>query len=265
MSRPKSSSFLLPMLLLCAAGPVRTEDAAAPKPRTPILVELFTSEGCSSCPPVDAWLKQIDASQPVRGAQIVVLSEHVDYWNHEGWADPYSSPIFTDRQSSYVSAMTGSTAYTPQMIVNGETELKLDNQARVNQTFFNAAKAQQLPVSISVVSVDGASPVVLRAHVDVDGTASKHSADVFAVIALDHAESQVLRGENGGRRLSHASVALDLVRIGKLDKGKTFSHDFQEKLKPGVDPKNLRLIVFVQETGPGPVLGAALQEVGSAK
>jgi hypothetical protein len=261
MSRANCSLLLLPLLLLRAASPEKPKSADAAANATPILVELFTSEGCSSCPPADAWLKKIDASQPIPGAQAIVLSEHVDYWNHDGWKDPFSSSFFTDRQNAYVRALGGSSPYTPQLIVNGATELQLSNPAQVTQAFSKAAKATQLPVSISALSVAGDSPVVLRAHIDADGAASKHNADVYAVIALNQAESQVLKGENGGRHLTHAAVALDLVRVGKLEKGKPFSQDFQTKLKAGVDSKNLRLIVFVQESGPGEVLGAALREV----
>jgi hypothetical protein len=251
----------LPLLLISIPFPCHAQAAARPRSATPILIELFTSEGCSSCPPADAWLKQIDVSQPIPGAQAIVLSEHVDYWNHDGWKDPYSSSFFTDRQSAYVHALGGNSPYTPEMIVDGATELHLENQAQVAQAFQKAAQAQQLPVSISALSVDGGSPSFLRAHIDADGTAARHSADVYAVIALNHAESQVLRGENGGRRLTHAAVALDLVRIGRLEKGKPFSQDFQARLNSGLDPANLRLIVFVQEAGPGSVVGAALSKV----
>jgi hypothetical protein len=264
MSRASLSLLLLPLLLIRAAGAAQPKSADAAATVTPILIELFTSEGCSSCPPADAWLKQIDVSQPIPGAQAIVLSEHVDYWNHDGWKDPYSSSFFTDRQSAYVRTLGGSSPYTPQMILNGATELQLSNQAQVARAFKKAASAQQLPVSISALSVGGDSQPVLHAHIDADGSASKRNADVYAVVALDHAESEVLHGENGGRHLTHAAVALDLVRIGKLERGKPFSQDFQTKLKPGLDPKNLRLIVFVQESGPGEVLGAALKEVSSS-
>jgi hypothetical protein len=262
MSRANLSLLLLPLLVLRAAGAAQPRNADAATSVTPILIELFTSEGCSSCPPADAWLKQIDQSQPIPGALAIVLSEHVDYWNHDGWKDPYSSTFFTDRQSAYVRALGGSSPYTPQMILNGATELQLSNRAQVAQALKKAANTQQLPVTISALSVAGDSQPVLHAHIEADGAASKRNADVYAVVALDHAESEVLHGENGGRHLAHAAVALDLVRIGKLEKGKPFSQDFQTRLKAGLDPKNLRLIVFVQESGPGEVLGAALQELG---
>jgi hypothetical protein len=260
-TRVNLSLLLLPLLLLRSAGAAQPKSADAAAAATPILIELFTSEGCSSCPPADAWLKQIDQSQPIPGALAIVLSEHVDYWNHDGWKDPYSASFFTDRQSAYVRALGGSSPYTPQMILNGATELDLSNQAQVAQAFKKAANAPQLAVNIGALNVAGDSQLVLHAHIEADGAMSKRNADVYAVVALDHAESEVLHGENGGRHLTHAAVALDLVRVGKLEKGKPFSQDFQTRLKPGVDPKNLRLIVFVQEPGPGEVLGAALKEL----
>ena len=262
MNRTRSGPLLsLYFLLVCLPAPDRAQSAVPSKSATPILIELFTSEGCSSCPPADAWLKQIDVSQPIPGAQAIVLSEHVDYWNHDGWKDPYSSSFFTDRQDAYVRALGGSSPYTPELIVDGATDLHLENQAQVAQAFQRAAQTRQIPVSIGALSVDGDSPSILRAHIDADGAAARNSADVYAAIALNHAESQVLRGENGGRRLTHAAVALDIFHVGRLEKGRPFSQDFQAKLKPGLDPKNLRLIVFVQEAGPGSVVGAALRKV----
>lgn len=255
-------AIILLTILAGLTGAEQTRGADARNGAAPILVELFTSEGCSSCPPADTWLQQLDRSQPISGAQVIVLSEHVDYWNHDGWKDTYSSSLLTDRQSGYVRALGLSSPYTPQVIVDGKDELRLNDPRQVSQVLLKAARAPQVPVSIGATSIDGNSPAVLRAHVEADGTSEKRNADIYAAVALDHAESQVLRGENGGRRLTHTAVVEELIRIGKVDKGKIFSQDFQANLKPGIDPNNLRLVVFVQEPDLGSVLGAAVQEIG---
>jgi hypothetical protein len=242
-----------------------TRDLDAPNAVKPILVELFTSEGCSSCPPADTWLQKLDSTQPIAGAQAIVLSEHVDYWNHDGWKDPYSSQLFTERQNGYVRALGLNSPYTPQVIVDGTSVLKLSDSQQVNQVLLNAVKAPQVPVTINAMTVDGSAPAVLRAHIEVDGTSQKRNAEIYAVLALDHAESRVLHGENGGRRLMHVAVAQELIKVGKLEKGSTFSKEFQANLKPGIDPGNLRLVVFVQEPNLGGVLGAALHESSPAR
>ena len=249
-------------IMACAAGAAPPWTTNAANPRVPVLIELFTSEGCSSCPPADAWLKQLDSSQPIPGAQVIVLSEHVDYWDHDGWKDTFSSSLFTDRQNGYARALGISGPYTPQVIVDGNRELQLNEPQKTVDVFLKSAAAPMVPVSIGEVSVEGAGS--LRAHIDVDGHSQGHNAEVYAAIALDHAESQVLRGENGGRRLAHVAVVLELKKIGKLDGEGKFSQDFQAKLKPGIDARNLRLVVFVQEPQLGKVLGAALRESSAA-
>jgi hypothetical protein len=242
----------------CFAGSLLAADI--PHSPVPVLVELFTSEGCSSCPPADALLERMDRLQPVPGAQLVVLSEHVDYWNHLGWSDPYSSSFFSQRQSAYAHALGLSSVYTPQLIVDGTTELSGNGQ-KISQTLNAAAAAPKVPVRLNVIRDEPASPPVLRAHVEANGAAAKHDADVFIALALNHAESQVLRGENGGRRLTHVAVVQSLTKIGRLEKGKSFRRDLQLKLSPGADPANLRVIAFVQEPGPGKVLGAAMRKL----
>jgi hypothetical protein len=234
--------------------------AASDSSASPLLVELFTSEGCSSCPPADVWLQQIDAAQPVPGVQLIVLSEHVDYWNHDGWRDPFSSSLISDRQSAYVRALGLKSPYTPQVIVDGTADLQISDAQQVEQTFQKAATIPKFSIRILKAALDPKNPAVVRVQVEVQGNSANRNADLYEVVALDHAESQVLRGENSGKHLTHVAVLENLTKIGRLEKGKTFSREVEAKLKPGTDPSNVRLIVFAQEPGPGRVLGAALEE-----
>jgi hypothetical protein len=229
----------------------------------PILVELFTSEGCSSCPSADALLQKLDNFQPIPGAPLIVLSEHVDYWDHDGWKDPNSSPALTARQSAYVSELGLKTPYTPQIIVDGTAEMRLGDQDQVIKVFQAAVASPKIPVRIGDVIVDTANPGVLRMQIDVDSNSDKHNADVYAAVVLDRVESQVLRGENGGQHLIHVAVVQQITKIGKLKKGQVFDEAVQLKLKTGTDPKNVRIVAFVQESGPGRILGAALRRPAS--
>jgi hypothetical protein len=239
-------------------GKTNTVAGASRSDVRPVLVELFTSEGCSSCPPADALLQRLDSSQPVPGAQLIVLSEHVDYWDHDGWKDPNSSAALTERQAAYVRALRLPTPYTPEFVVDGTSEMRANDAQQVNKVFHDATVAPKLPVRIGEVSVEAGNPGVVRTHVEADGNANTPSADVYVAVALDRVESQVLHGENGGRHLTHVAVVLQITKIGKLQRGKSFGETVQLKLKPGTDPKNVRIVAFVQEPGPGKLLGAAL-------
>lgn len=224
---------------------------------TPILLELFTSEGCSSCPPADALVQQLDKTQPISGAQLIVLSEHVDYWDHDGWKDPYSSSSITDRQIEYVRAMKLKEPYTPQIVIDGTTELRGDQQ-QIFQTLQKDVSAPKITLHLDSVSADGKTPPDLKGHIDIEPSSEKHNADVYVAVALAHAESQVASGENSGKRLTHIDVVQEIKKVGKLDKNNHFSQDFELKLKPGTNVNNVRVVAFVQEPGPGRVLGAAL-------
>jgi hypothetical protein len=191
-----------------------------------------------------------------------VLSEHVDYWNHEGWKDVYSSSQFTDRQYIYAHNFRLDSPYTPQFVVNGASELHLNNQREVEVVFRNSAAATMIPVKIGPVTVtQDASSGMLHAHVEIDGGSGTHAGDVYLAVAIDHAVSHVLHGENEGRQLSHVAVVTLLQKAGKLEKGHRFAQDLTAKLPSELDPHNLRFIVFVQEPGQGKILGAGMRKL----
>lgn len=276
MSRSASPlSLVCGALLLCvvflrtvgtANGIAQQVDHKSATPSTasvegqPVLVELFTSEGCSSCPPADALLEKMDTMQLTPGAKLIVLSEHVDYWDHDGWKDPNSSSALTERQNDYEAILGEKTAFTPQFVVDGSNGLRQGDPQRMEDTIKKAAATAKVAVRVDGVSVDAGN---LRAHIGTDVNSDEHNADVFVAIALNRVESQVLRGENSGRHLVHVAVVQQITKVGKLPKGKNFDQQVQLKLKPGEDSKNLRIVAFIQEPGPGKVLGAALRKPGS--
>jgi len=252
--------FAILILIGCAAaGGYRFTADTRGATTSPILLELFTSEGCSSCPPADKLMEELDSSQPIPGAQIIALSEHVDYWDHEGWKDPYGSHSLSERQTDYAHALGLNTVYTPQIIVDGFRELKGSDSQGIVQVFEKATAEPKIPVRISAVHFESARATA-HAHVEVDGVSAKRNADIYMAVALDHAESQVLNGENQGKHLTHVAVVQVLKKIGKLEKSKDFRQDAEIKLPSAADPKNVRVVAFVQESGPGKVIGAAMQK-----
>ena len=241
-----------------------SESQSSSDGRTPVLVELFTSEGCSSCPPADALLQKLD-QQPAAGEELIVLSEHVDYWNHIGWKDPYSDRFYSDRQRSYARRLGLDDVYTPQMVVDGSSQFVGSDAALANKALATELNKPKLAVQLSSVSVGPTN--VLLAHVKTGALLESfglREAEVYFAVALNQAESQVSGGENAGRRLSHTAVVKSIVEVGRLRKGQAFTQDVQLKLEPATDARNLRLIAFVQEPGQGRVIGAAAQTIGTA-
>ena len=225
--------------------------------RSPVIVELFTSEGCSSCPPADAFLQRLDRSQPVKTAELIVLSEHVDYWDDIGWKDPYSSHEYSERQSAYAAQFGNASIYTPQMVVDGHFEFVGSDERRAGQAIKEAAKAPKVPVHISLGSSDDKTTVVHIEAGPLPLAARNQSAGVFLALADNTDESQVSRGENAGRTLQHVAVLRNLTRIGAVDASSQFSRDINLDLK-SKNRANLRLVAIVQEPDAGRVLGAGL-------
>ncbi len=227
-----------------AAGLMAMALAGGARAQVPVLAELFTSEGCSSCPPADRLLETLDRSQPVEGAQIVALSEHVDYWNNLGWADPYSSPEFTARQRRYAERLDPDGVYTPQLVIDGGVSIVGGDEARVLREVARAAKRKKIAVRVSNVVVSGN-----RVSARVDAETPEGTA-LYVAVADREVASNVLRGENAGRRLTHVSVVRSLVAVtpGAVSVA----------LAAGADANGLRVVAFVQDTKTLRVLGAGM-------
>ncbi|HVY48548.1 MAG TPA: DUF1223 domain-containing protein [Minicystis sp.] len=232
--------------LVAACSPdVASHDARADTaPRRPVVVELFSSEGCSSCPPADAVLRRLDREQPVSGAEVIALELHVDYWNDLGWADPFSSPAFSARQRGYARALGLHGVYTPQMVVDGGAELNGSDAAGARRAIAAAEAAPKVDVALAK---DGARVVVTAGAAD----------GAEALFALTEAElaTAVPRGENAGATLQHGPVVRELVRLGPTGAAPT-----RFVVTPnlgGVRVENARAVAFVQRARDLRIVGAA--------
>jgi hypothetical protein len=245
--------------LLVAPTP---EHAAAndQSPRSPVIVELFTSEGCSSCPPADALLAALENQQPVPGAEIIALEEHVDYWNHDGWIDPFSSDQWTERQQSYAASRNTGSIYTPQIVVNGRTEFVGSHEQEARRAI--AVSLSQLQTEISLTSVKSAKRDREQFSVSVGKLAAASPSDtpeVWLAITEKGLHSSVSAGENAGHDLHHASIVRMLRKLGAADKSSATAFTAQPELKLDSSWKrpSLRAIVFVQEKHTRHILAAA--------
>ncbi len=283
------------MLAMLAAATLAAGVQAAdiPAAKKPVLVELFTSEGCSSCPPADALLKSLDHEQNIPGAQVIVLSEHVDYWDHDGWRDPFSSPEVTARQEIYARRFGQDSAYTPEAVVDGAKGMVGSDRRALLGAIAEAAQRPKLKIDVASVEASNKS---VQAEVKV---AAHLSADLYAVVAddddkssvsrgensgrhLEHVailwwiiigliagwitgklmsgggyddKSSVSRGENSGRHLEHVAVLRSIQRVGSLDEG--FDRQVRVDLPHGSETQKMRLLIFAEERGTGHILGVS--------
>ena len=239
----KAAPFAVAASLAFVASAAPVEPAPS---GTPVLVELFTSEGCSSCPLADRLLAHLAADQPVAGALVVPLSLHVDYWNRLGWADPFSSAAFTQRQGAYAARFgSGGRLYTPQMVVDGGTEFVGSDERAARRAIEHASRDPR-----AFVRVLEDKPGSVR--VTVAGSAA--GADVFLAVVEDGLASDVTRGENAGKKLVHVAVARALRLLGRTDNAGRF--DSAVPVPPGSGAR--RLIAFAQVRGLGRVLGTSV-------
>ncbi|MFD1466760.1 DUF1223 domain-containing protein [Hymenobacter caeli] len=246
----------LPVLVAASAfsalrpAPLAARPAAGP---VPVVVELFTSEGCSSCPAADAALRELESAQLVPGAEVIALGQHVDYWNRLGWKDPFSSAQFTDRQRAYAAGF-GTGSYTPQAVVNGQYEFVGSDHAALAAAIAKAARAPRATVQLARAA--GALSVQVAGL-----PAGTAAATVLLALTETGLSTQVGRGENAGQLLRHAAVVRELRPLGTVRGSGTFSAPLA--LRPEWQPAHLRAVVLVQDAASRHIVGAASLPLGA--
>jgi hypothetical protein len=236
---------------------------AADRP-VPVIVELFTSEGCSSCPAADRLLSRLEQTQPVPGAQVVAIEEHVDYWNQLGWTDPFSSPQYRARQNDYAVAFHANNVYTPQMVVNGQTEFVGSDMNRAYREIGAAAQGATTAVDLRS-GPNSSDPDLLDLSVQVTNlkTAKWLDSNVYLAVTENGLTTFVPRGENSGRTLRHSSVVRSFGIIGRVKPQGANGGQLVSTLRlpPEWKRQNLRAVVFVQERDTFRITGASVVDL----
>ena len=248
--------FFIALAFALSPGPNRSQRLEG---GTPVVVELFTSEGCESCPPADVLLQRLASTQPVAGAQIIPLSLHVDYWDQLGWKDRFSSAALTRRQRAYGARFNLADVYTPQMVVDGRAEFVGSDGAAARKAIANAASVRHGSVALELRDAEpaggrgtGARSLRVAASVADLPPRTEH-ADIMLAVTEDRLESKVTAGENHGRTLTHTAVVHQLIRLGDAT-GTTASAVTSIVVDPKWKFENVRFVAFVQERSGGAIL-----------
>jgi hypothetical protein len=261
VSVAKKTVPVLGLLLVAGWTLYRDALAASVQPSAPkpiVVVELFTSEGCSSCPPADAVLTRLVMRQPVAGVEVIALGEHVDYWDRLGWRDPFSSAAYSARQSTYDSRVFHrNDVYTPQLVVDGQLERVGSDVEAVQRAVTQAAHTSKAVVDVATVRASDRN-VRVDVHVAVPASLTlRESADAVIAITEDNLATDVRRGENRGRTLRHSAVVRSLTAIGTLSPGeREWSTSASVPLAAEWTAANIRIISFLQERESRRIVGA---------
>jgi hypothetical protein len=217
--------------------------------QNPVVVELFTSEGCSSCPPADAVLVELSHHNSADQTPVILLGEHVDYWNYIGWTDRFSSAQFSQRQSEYKRAFHLDSVYTPQMVIDGRAQFVGNDLSEVRRRIDEAAREVK-PAHVELQWI-GSNNL----HISVAAPAALH-AKLLLVVTEDGLNTAVGAGENGGRTLHHAAVVRELRSLGTIESNK-FESTQAVSPHAGWNPAYLTVAILVQDPSTQKILGAA--------
>jgi hypothetical protein len=238
----------------------QTTPTAPGSARTPVIVELFTSEGCSSCPPADTLLATLALQQPIDNVEVIALEEHVDYWDEQGWVDPFSSHGWTARQYVYADVLKNGNPYTPQMVVDGRAELVGNQSRKARQAISESAKTEKAQVTLVPRNSGNSGADSLSVKIGkLPGEKQQDKAEVWLAITETGLHSTVKRGENAGEDLHHAAIVRTIRKIGEAKGGEeiSFYGDASIPSQKEWKQENLKAVVFVQEKKSRRILGAA--------
>lgn len=238
-----------PSLPSHAAESAPPEPAAGGGAEPFAVLELFTSEGCSSCPPADRNLTRVAERARATGARVYALSLHVDYWNRLGWKDPFSSPIHSRRQQDYAQVLAGGRVYTPQLVVNGSEELVGSDASGTDRALERAlGEPAEAEIDLSAVTRAPERRISVRYAVSYP-----EAARLVLLLVQDHAESQVSAGENHGRTLSHSDVVRELTELSV----EANAHGTWAPVLPeGLSPDHAFVVGFLADPRQKSILGA---------
>lgn len=224
-----------------------------------VVVELFTSEGCSSCPPADALLARLADHSPLPAAHVVALEEHVDYWDDQGWRDPFSSHDWTARQNDYAEVLGNGNPYTPQMVVDGTAEFSGGREQQARKSIAEAAARAKTSVTLTLGTPSKPGRETFSAQVGKLVSVKGGTADVWLAITETGLHSSVTRGENAGHELRHAAVVRSMRKIGeaKPDRDTAFAGEASIPVRAEWKRENLKAVLLVQERKSMRILGAA--------
>jgi len=215
----------------------------------PVVVELFTSQGCSSCPPADELLAEL-AKDP----GVLALSFHVDYWDYIGWKDPFAAAQFTERQRDYAAKLGLRYVYTPQIVIDGRHDVVGSKRRQVTDAIEEASRSA--PVVKVTLEAENGGRALLSA-----GAAPEGGATVWLVTFDDAHRTEVARGENGGRQLANFNVVRELRPLGTwTGEAETYPLDFATARENG----HGGCAVLVQQGRGGPIIGAAMIDLDTA-
>jgi hypothetical protein len=224
-----------------------------------VIVELFTSEGCSSCPPADQLLKKLSEEQPIHGVQVVALEEHVDYWNHQGWKDPFSDAEFSRRQEDYGGAIHTGGVYTPQMIVDGQVEVTGSQGRKAWEAIEQSARMPKANVEVLPAAGEAGASAAFDLRVsNASGEARGKKLELWLALTEKGLQSDVKAGENSGEMLQHAAVVRSLQKIAVVQADEPFTKRVTPNLKQEWKREQLSLVAFLVEKGSRKIVGGAM-------